>query len=393
MTFWLFVSVLTLLALLSIGYPLFLRKRKSVDGDSYDKSVYLEQLDEVDRDLGRGQIGASEAELAKAEIARRLIALDASSAKTRNAANFTTTTLVTAICTFILLPVVSVTAYIALGNPQRPDMPLEARMNADPKTQSIEELVARAEARAQNNPNEVQGWLVLAPVYMRLGRVDDAVSAYRKIISLTGSNADHEASLGEALTIAARGVITAEAKQHFENAAKADQSAIKPRFFLALALGQENKFDESIQAWKLMLAKGPQDAAWYKPAQGELARIRKLAGLPAIPQTDAPLVSDNSGAAKIGGPSKQDIANAARMSTKDRTAMIAGMVANLEAKLEEDPSNIDGWLRIIRSYAVLGRKNDAATALTKALKQFETSPTASKKLNDLAVAMNIEANE
>lgn len=379
MTFWFFASVLTLLALLSIGYPLFFRKRKSVNSESYDKSVYLEQLDEVDRDLERGQIGASEAELAKAEIARRLIALNESSTKTRSAANFTTATLVTAICTFVLLPIASVTAYIALGNPQRPDMPLEARMKADPKTQSIEELVARAEARAKNNPNEVQGWQVLAPVYMRLGRADDAISAYRKIISLAGSTPQHEASLGEALTIAAQGVITAEAKQHFEIAVKGDQTAIKPRFFLAVALGQENKFDEAIQAWELMLAKGPQTAAWYKPAQGELARIRKLSGQPASP--------------KVGGPSKQDIANAAGMSTEDRTAMIAGMVANLETKLEEDPSNIDGWLRIIRSYAVLGRKSDAATALTKAVKQFESNPSAVKKLNDLAVAMKIEASE
>ena len=388
MIFWLFVSVLTLLAVFSIGYPLFLRQRKSVDSNSYDKLVYLEQLGEVDRDLQRGQIGASESELAKAEIARRLIALDASSAKTRNSANFTTATLITAICTFILLPIASVTAYIALGNPQRPDMPLEARMKADPKTQTIEELVARAEARAKNNPNEVQGWLVLAPVYMRLGRVADAVLAYRKIVSLTGNNPNHQASFGEALTIAARGVITAEAKQHFEYAAKADQNAIKPRFFLAVALGQENKFDEAIQAWELMLAKGPQNAAWYKPAQGELARVRKLAGQPVTPN-----IASNAVSPKVGGPSKQDIANAAGMSAEDRAAMIANMVANLEAKLEEDPSNIDGWMRIIRSYSVLGRKNDAATALTKAVKQFEANPAASKKLNDLAVAMNIEANE
>ncbi len=388
MTFWISASVLTLFALLSIGYPLFLRKRNSVDGESYDKSVYLEQLDEVDRDLERGQIGSSEAELAKAEIARRLIALDATSTKTRNAANFTTAALVTAICTFVLLPIASVATYMAIGSPQRLDMPLEARMKADPKTQSIEELVARAEARAKNNPNEVQGWQVLAPVYMRLGRADDAISAYRKIISLAGSTPQTEASLGEALTIAAQGVITAEAKEHFEIAVKADQNSIKPRFFLAVAMGQENKFDEAIQAWEAMLAKGPKTAAWYKPAQGELARIRKLAGQPA-----APKVASNTASPGVGSPSKQEIANAAGMSTEDRTAMIAGMVANLEAKLEEDPSNIDGWLRIIRSYAVLGRKNDAATALTKAVKQFASNPTAAKKLTDLAVAMNIKANE
>ena len=392
MIFWLFASLLTLLALFSIGYPLFLRKRTSVDGDSYDKSVYREQLDEVDRDLERGQIAASEAELAKAEIARRLIALDESATKTRQSANFTTAALVTAICTMILLPIASVAAYVALGNPDRPDMPLQARMSADPKTQSVAELVVRAEARAQRNPNDVRGWKVLAPVYLRLGRATDAVSAYRKIIQLSGSTSENESSLGEALTIASSGMITIEAKQHFQKAINADPKNIKPRFFLAVALGQENKFGDAIKAWETMLAQGPPTAAWYSPAQGELLRIRQLAGQPAVPQTSAPRFAKNPTSPRLGGPSKGDIARAANMSAEDRTAMIEGMVANLAEKLEDDPSNINGWLRIIRSYAVLGRRNDAASALTKAIKQFKDDPAASKQLNDLAATMSIEAS-
>ncbi len=385
MTFWILATVLTLIALLSIGYPLFLRKRPSVDADSYDKSVYREQLEEVDRDLERGQISASEAELAKAEIARRLIALDELVEETQNSDKFSTAAQVTAICTFILLPIASVATYVALGDPQRADMPLQARMSADPKTQSVEELVARAEARANNNPNDVRGWKVLAPVYLRLGRADDAIIAFRKVISLEGSNSENEASLGEAITIAAQGVITAEAKQHFINATIANPKNIKPRFFLAVALGQENKFDEAIKAWETMLAQGPTTAAWYKPAEGELARIRKQAGQPS-----APAIASNSQSPKLGGPSKGDIANAANMSAEDRTAMIEGMVANLASKLEEDPSNINGWLRIIRSYSVLGRKDDAIAAYSKAVIQFENNPGASKQLNDLAVAMNIQ---
>ncbi len=389
MTFWILATVLTLIALLSIGYPLFLRKRSSIDAAGYDKSVYREQLEEVDRDLERGQIGASEAELAKAEIARRLIALDELVEETQNSDKFSTAAQVTAICTFILLPIASVAAYVALGDPQRADMPLQARMTADPKTQSVAELVARAEARANNNPNDVRGWKVLAPVYLRLGRADDAITAFRKIISLEGSNSENEASLGEAMTIAAQGVITADAKRHFINATISNPENIKPRFFLAVALGQENKFDAAIKAWETMLAQGPTTAAWYKPAEGELARIRKQAGQPSA-QPSAPAIAGNSQSPKLGGPSKGDIARAANMSAQDRTAMIEGMVANLAEKLDEDPSNINGWLRIIRSYSVLGRKDDAIAAYSKAVTQFEGNPGASKQLNDLAMAMNIQ---
>ncbi len=388
MMFWLLVSLLTIIAVLSVGYPLFIKKRTNVDGASYDKSVYLEQLDEVERDRERGQIGAAEAELARAEIARRLIALEESDKGIKSSENFSTATIVTAICGLVLVPVLSIVFYTAIGNPQRPDMPLQARMSADPKTQSIEELVARAEARAQQNPDEVQGWKVLAPVYLRLGRVQDSVNAYRNILRLEGSTPNTEAALGEALTIEAGGMVTAEAKQRFQTALAGDRTNVKPQFFIALALGQEGKFKEAKAAWEEILSKSPKDAPWVKPAEAELQKVNSKItdGAPA-----SGLVAGKK-PSTVGNPTKEDVANAATMSGEDRMAMISGMVAQLADKLKDDPANIDGWLRIIRSYAVLGRKDEAAGALTTATKHFADDPEASKKLNDLALAMNIEAN-
>lgn len=389
MTFWFFVTLLTLVSILSIGYPLFIKKRVSVDGASYDKSVYREQLDEVDRDLDRGQIGKAEAELARTEIARRLIALDETDTVIQSSDNYSTATIVTAICGLVLVPVLSVVVYVSLGNPQRPDMPLQARLSADPNSQSIEELVARAEARAQNNPDEIQGWKVLAPVYMRLGRIQDSIVAYRNIIRLEGNTPDTDASLGEALTVDAGGVVTEEAKQLFLKAVAGDPKSVKPNFFLALALGQDGKYSEAATAWKKILADSPQDAPWVGPAQQELARVSELAGKNTQPADKQP-ADKPSAQPGVGGPSQQDIANAADMSSEQRTAMISGMVTNLAEKLKDDPANIDGWLRIIRSYAVLGRNDEAVSALETANKHFADNPVASKKLDDLAVAMNIE---
>ena len=382
MTFWFFIALLTLLSLLSIGYPLFIRKSESIDGTSYDTSVYREQLNEIDREVERGQIASSEAELARAEIARRLIALDSPSNASEKTLNTPTLTIVVSTVVLLLVPVFSVATYLGLGKPGRQDMPLQARISADPKTQSIEELIARAEARVQNAPNDVRGWEVLAPVYMRLNRPKDAVRAYRNIIRLSGSQAKYEAALGEALTIVAGGVITSDAKTHFVIARKADPNDAKAEFFLAVALGQEGKYDQSILAWQALLAKSPTNAPWIGPAQQELQRVQKLAGNRTPPGNNAP--------SKPGGPTNEQVASAANMSAEDRTEMIAGMVAQLAEKLEEEPKNLPGWMRLIRSYGVLGRKDDAATAVKKAGMVFSNDPAATKKLADMAKAMNIE---
>ncbi len=385
MEFWIFAALLTVLALLSIGYPLFWKKSVAVDGNTYDNSVYREQLDEIDRDVERGQIGGAEAELARNEIARRLIALDQSASKNIGSKNRSTATLVTAICSMVLVPVMAVTAYMALGSPQRPDVPLQARLSADPKTQSIEELIARAEMRVKREPDKVQGWAVLAPVYMRINRPKDAITAYRNIIRLGGGGAKTRASLGEAMSIVAGGVITAEAKQHFLAALKADPDNVKTRFFLAIALGQENKYSQAVVAWETLIAKSQANAPWVKPAEQEMQRMRKLAGM------DPKVIPDKLAGRPLGNPTQKDIANAASMSAGDRTAMIEGMVANLAEKLAEDPSNIEGWLRLIRSYGVLGRRDDAIAAFTKASVQFADNQPASKKLKEIASAMKIEA--
>ena len=80
------------------------------------------------------------------------------------------------------------------------------------------ELVGRVEAHLEQNPEDGRGWEVLGPVYMRLGRYDDAVKARKNVLRLLGPSAEREADLGEALTGAQNGIVTAEAKAAFDRA-------------------------------------------------------------------------------------------------------------------------------------------------------------------------------
>ncbi len=105
-----------------------------------------------------------------------------------------------------------------LGSPDLPGQPLAARRDAPPEQRSIAELVGQVEAHLEQNPEDGRGWEVIGPVYMRLGRYDDAVKARRNALRLLGATAEREADLGEALTGAANGIVTAEAKAAFERA-------------------------------------------------------------------------------------------------------------------------------------------------------------------------------
>ncbi len=375
MIFWSLIVLLSLVAVLSIVFPVFGGKRRTADNASYDKSVYRDQLEEIDADLKRGQIVKAEAEMARAEIARRLIALDQLAPNATGASRPSTAAWVVSICAAVLVPVLSVVGYVSLGNPEKPDRPLQARLSADPKTQPIDELVARAEARVQNEPDDARGWLVLGPVYMRMNRPRDAIGAYQNIIRLSGSKPEYQSALGEAMTMAAGGVITADARKHFENARKADPQDAKAQFFLAAALGQEGKSVESIAAWEALIVSSPPNAPWLVPARSELLRMQNLAGV--VP------------AQKPGGPTREQMAAAADMSDEDRNKLISNMVAGLAIKLEQEPNNLQGWLRLIRSYAVLGNTNEAAEGLKKATAVFSENPTALGQLTALAQAMKI----
>ena len=116
------------------------------------------------------------------------------------------------------LPLAAVVFYLPLGSPRLGDFPLASRARTADANQPLENLVAQVEPHLEKNPTDGRGWTVLAPVLVRLGRYDDAVRAYRNVITYNGDSAERRADLGEALALVAGGVVTAEAKAEFERA-------------------------------------------------------------------------------------------------------------------------------------------------------------------------------
>ena len=158
-----------------------------------------------------------------------------------------------------------------------PGAPLASRGGAAAENRSIEALVAQVEAHVEASPNDGKAWEVLAPVYMRLGRADDAVTAWRNAIRLNGSSASREADFGEAVVAAADGVVTPEAKAAFERALALDKQDVMARFYLGMAADQDGRRADADSIWGELLASAPPGATWVEAVRHAMARPTQAA--------------------------------------------------------------------------------------------------------------------
>ncbi|TIS50492.1 c-type cytochrome biogenesis protein CcmI [Mesorhizobium sp.] len=378
MLFWVIAAILTLGASLAVLLPLAGGTKSASAAGDHDLEVYRDQLSELDRDMERGLIQPGEAEEARAEIGRRILRLGSSSQSGTQAPRPSRAARLVATAAVLAVPLVSWGLYGALGSPDLPSQPLAERLAKNPSDSSVDELVARAEAHLAANPSDGKGWDVLAPVYLRLQRFPDAITAYRNAIRLDGDSAVRQAGLGEAIANAAGGIVSAEAQGAFEAALKLDPANAKANFYLAMGLAQEGKKAEAAAAWQKMLGQLAPDSPWRNAVQQALA------------DTAEPAVAAGKPA---NGPDARAVEAAQQMSPQDRQAMIETMVAGLDDRLKQNPRDEEGWMRLIRSYVVLGKADQARDALGRAVAVFGADSEQAKKFTAFAASLGVMATE
>ncbi len=372
MTLWLVFALMTAAAIFAVLWPL---GHAATQKGGSDLAVYRDQLEELERDHAAGRIGEAEAQAARVEVSRRLIAAaDAAEVSHSSPAGARLWhRRVTAIAAVGLLPVIAAVLYLALGSPQLPGQPLEARQSTGRQDRSIASLLSQVEAHLERNPDDARGYEVLAPVYMRLGRFSDAVNARRRLLTLSGENAERQSDLGEALAAVSNGIVTGEAKAAFERALVLDPNDLKARFYIGLAAEQDGDRAKAAAAWRGMLENAPADAPWTPMVREALTRV---GGTP--PASSAP------------GPTAEDMAAAGNMNEKDRGDMIRGMVARLADRLKENGNDIEGWQRLLRAYMVLGERDKAHAAAADAKRALASDPDKLHRIEDMIKSLGLE---
>ncbi|WP_455566903.1 c-type cytochrome biogenesis protein CcmI [Rhizobium ruizarguesonis] len=385
MLFWILVAALTAALAVILLYPL-LRGAKAADNiRAGETAVYRDQLRELDRDLDGGLITPEEADYARAEIGRRLIAVSADEpAETLKPARHHR---FTEAFVLLLLPVLGLCLYLTTGRPDLPSQPLEARLENPGNDVAV--LITKAERHLAEKPDDGKGWDVLAPIYFRTMRVNDAQVAYRNAIRLLGPSPVRLDGLAETLMAVSDGVVTEEARQVLEQSLTLEPDNPRARFYIALSMEQAGRPDEARQAFEALAKQSPADAPWLPLVNQHIAMN---GGAPAGAGSAAPgagSAAPGTNPSAPGNPTQQDVAAAETMNAGDRQQMIRGMVESLDAKLSEDPNNFEGWMRLVRSYAVLNDKDRAAGALKRGLAAFPPPGEQGRQLLALARELGI----
>ncbi|ULR46708.1 c-type cytochrome biogenesis protein CcmI [Rhizobium sp. K102] len=369
MLFWILVAVLTAAVAVILLYPLLRGAKAAENRRAGEAAVYRDQLCELDRDLAGGLITPEEADYARAEIGRRLIAVSAGEpeATPKPARHHR----VTEAFVLLLLPVLGLCLYLTTGRPDLPAQPLDARL--ENPGNDVAMLIAKAERHLAENPDDGKGWDVLAPIYVRTMRVNDAVVAYRNAIRLLGPSPIRLDGLAETLMAVSDGVVTEEARQTLEQSLTLEPDNPRARFYVALSMEQAGRTDEARRAFEALAQQSPADAPWLPLVNEHIAKNGGAAAQPLAP----------------GGPTSEDVAAAENMNAGDRQQMIRGMVESLDAKLSAEPNNFEGWMRLVRSYAVLNDKDRAADALKRGLAAFPPAGEQGRQLLALARELGI----
>jgi cytochrome c-type biogenesis protein CcmH len=328
------------------------------DPSTSEAAFYKAQIDELQRDVERGLLPQSESASARAEAARRLMSVRSEGPKAASPAN-RSSQLAAAAVIAVGMPIVALPLYASLGQPQMLDEPLASRAPATLASNDIEAAVAGVESRLIANPDDGRGWAVIAPVYMRIERYEDAARAYSEALRLLGEDGGRRAAYGEALVAAAGGVVTDKAREAFIKALAEEPGQPQARFYVALAAEQDGKTTEAIQAYEALVADAPADAHWVEAIEARLASLK------AAPAPGA----GAAGTAAIPAAQK---------------AMIEGMVSRLANRLASAGGSVDEWSRLIRAYTVLHEADKAKAALANARKALAPDPNAIVGLDALA---------
>jgi cytochrome c-type biogenesis protein CcmH len=357
---WMAFFILLAVALVLLLRPLLSEAPAIVETRPSELAVYLEQLRELDNDLSRELISPDEADAARNEVKRKMLAVAPAVATVRDprrAVHLARAVVGAGV------PLLAAGLYLAVG---RPDLPGSATaVSAGTESQSaqvpgVDAMVASLAQRLKNNPDDAEGWRMLGRSYAYLEQFDEAANAFERAILLDGRNAALRAEFGDATVRAAGGRVTPQAEKIFDDALAIDPKEPRARYFRGLALEQHNKPNEALALWVKIIGEGPADAEWIpalRQRATDLAVRLKLDPAKEIPS------SGIAGAPKV-----------AQFKEAGGHADSAALVDRLNKRLKTTPKDYESWILLARTYGALGKQELGRAALARAKPIFSGAP-------------------
>ena len=336
-----------------------------VSGDDPTVAVHRRQLDEIEDLAARGLLPEGEVRAARAEAGRRLLAAADTTIAPQSAAGRRL-----ALAAAVVAPLLALGAYFVVGAPDQKDQPYAARLaewrSGDLERLDMPRLAAILRAITLERPNDAEAYYKLASVELGQGDAIAAGTALRRAVQIAPERADLWALLGESFVVQAEGRVDGDARTAFSEALKRDPTSISARYFLSRAEIQDGRVAEGLAGWRALLAAlpsaGSSEQAVRAALTAEIAAVEKAGALPTATPAPQP---------QPGIPDD---------------AAIRGMVEGLAARLETQPDDPEGWVRLVRAWTVLGETANRDAALSRARQLFKDNPQVLQALDQAAEA-------
>lgn len=319
---WIIFALIMGVGIGAILWPLS-RARHAPSPTSTPLDFYKSEIERVRLDLERGFLTPDNAIALEAEAGRRLLREqneDGTIGYSAAALKWSS------LAALIIIPSLTFLFYGALGNPDMPDMPLEARMTAPLNNMDFAAAMARMENHLATHPDDSKALTLIAPIYLRLREFDKAAGAFARLIKLGVDDAHTNMGLATALVQLNQGQINSDARKAYEAALRHEPDLYEAEFYIGLAQQQAGDVAQAIATWRHLYTRAPAQAPWLN----EVAQNIMSAGGNVPQRAEAPLRDSPA-----------------------QNPNILTMVERLAQKLEANPRDLLGWLQLIKSYKVL----------------------------------------
>ncbi len=358
---WIVIAILAALASLVLILPFFRKADLQATERAQGLDVYKQQLSELDADISRGVISEAEAEPVRLEIQRRILRAGHASDPV-----FVKPVRQGIVAGGVALTVIasSLALYSYLGSPDIPSKPLASRDIEQEKRafagQDLQTLVKRLAEKLQEQPDNLDGWVLLARTLSRMKRYEDAAQTYLQATKLEPRDADLYVAAAENYFYLAEGVVSDAALVNFKKAYSLDPLHPGARYYMAVYDLQDGRADDALNKW-IALYQDSEATEPYMPLLSE--RIRELGDRTG--RDVAQLFETKKPQSKAPGPSREDMEAAAEMSAADRQDMINQMVARLDERMQNEP-DFEGLMRLGKAYGTQQNFVKSADAYARA---------------------------
>jgi len=253
-------------------------------------AVYRDQLAELDREFVMGNLNYEELKAARDELSERLLA-DVGDAAVADAPNASSTAVVwrkpwlsIGLLVFVV-PVASMVMYSVLGEPAALD-PLAlkqgANASAEVTPEKLTEMATALTRRLQDEPNSMEGWVMLGRVQRARARYEESAEAYAKALTLSR---DDNLSIERAEVLAQKngGSFAGEPWSIIQRVLTADPHHLNALFLAGSASYAEMNFNTALRYWERAREVVPADSPDAPELDRAIAEARDKMGLPAIP--------------------------------------------------------------------------------------------------------------